>query len=294
MENNKYDIEMGDLIRNHTYSSARQHIDLLNSEMSLSELYNMYKTFTSYEFYIFFLNNDAEDIHYIISNFIIHKMRGKLLNESSFSINSVYFYINHELNKKDCKNIHDIRLINLLELLCQVQKSESLEDFCMYLYYLNQIFFKEEISEFIIEDKLYLCNHLLVRFMDVLKFMTPYEILDYIVYQDALYYSDYFIFLYAYRDLINKTMYLSDTDFITFYYYFRQKKKLLNIVSFYYNLNFMYDTRMKIICFNKKQLVKIYIELFINQKIKKKNGFTLSKFDYEILCKIICFRIKSN
>ena len=293
MENNKYNIEMGDLIKNHTYSSARQHIDLLNSEMSLSELYNIYKTFTSHEFYIFFLNNDAEDIHYIISNFIIHKMRGKLLSESSLSINSVYFYINHELNKKDCKNIHDIRLINLLELLCQVQKSESLEDFCVYLFYLNQVFLKEEISEFIIEDKLYLCNHLLTKFMEILKNMTNYEIVDYIVYQNELSYSDYFICVYAYCDLINKTMYLCDTDFITFYYYFRQKKKL-KIVSFYYNLNFMYDTRMKIIYFNKKQLVKIYIELFINQKSKKKNGLILSKFDYETLCKIICFRIKSN
>lgn len=293
MENNKYDIEMGDLIKNHTYSSARKHIDLLNSDISLSELYNMYKTFTSHEFYIFFLNNDAEDIHYIISNFIIHKMRGKLLNESSLSINSVYFYINDELNKKDCKNIHDIRLINLLELLCQVQNSESLEDFCVYLFYLNQVFFKEEISEFIIEDKLYICNHLLTKFMEILKNMTNYEIVDYIVYQNALYYSDNFIFLHAYHDLINKTMYLSDTDFINFYYYFRQKKKL-NIVNFYYNLNFMYDTRMKIIYFNKKQLVKIYIELFINQKSKKKNGFTLSNFDYETLGKIICFRIKSN
>lgn len=287
-DNNNYDIEMNDLIQNHTYSCAKYYINLLNSEMSLLELYDFFKLFTSSEFYIYFLNNGTEDIHYIISNFIIHKMRNTLLsNENSYNYNltTIHYYIENELNKKDCKNIHDIRLLNLLELLCQIQKSESLEDFSVYLYHLNQVFFKNDLCHFIIEDNIYISYHLLERFIGILKFMTPYEILDYIVYQQALYYTDYFIFSYAYHDLINKTMYLCEREFMEFYNYFIKKKKLQKI-NFYYNLYLMYEMKIKIMHSHKNELLKIYTDF--------NKEFKLSNFDTYTICNLICLTIKKK
>lgn len=282
--NNLYDIEMQDLINNKIYNTAKYYINKLNSQISLNETFYIFEIFTSIEYYNLFQQNDAEDIYHIISNFMIHKMRSNMLERD---ITYIYFHIKNEFNKKACLNIYEIRLLNLIELSKNVFHAKTLQDFSELFYYLNQFFFNYQACYFIIDDKFFLSNILFNKFINIISQSTYFDLLAYFLQQETVYYTDYYLFLYVYYEIVNKTFYLPDAEFIIVYEYIFNKQKI-NKENIFYNLYFIYEIRKKIINLNLYELIFLYNEMVCNynNKIKK-----ISDFDYINILNILLSKI---